>query len=233
MFLGGNMFGSADEFPSHPVAPEPMAPSGDRADHQVGMVATVSRERPGADATGGLPGLLNIVRWADLAYRVVGQEFTLSIRTGPRSVHLAHSPATGEALITNGRLGADLIRLDAGEGFAPHTHSGDHLLVVLGGSGTITYDGRIYATSAGEMYIVAGLVPHAVGAISEHIILAIGAPHKPLDSIDRMTPEAYETVTTDLGDLECRICRLTAVQPKRPHQLGCPHCPCHNCAGKG
>jgi quercetin dioxygenase-like cupin family protein len=133
--------------------------------------------------------------------------------------------------MTNGHIGVDLIRLEAGDGFVPHTHPGDHLLIVVGGSGTITFGGRIYPTSAGEVYLIAGLVPHAVGAITEHVLLAVGAPYKPLVSPERMTPEHYEAVTTALGDLECQICHLTVTYPNKPHELDCPHCPCVDCVG--
>jgi quercetin dioxygenase-like cupin family protein len=170
---------------------------------------------------------LRILRWGtDLGATDVQ---LLAVDLGARSTPLAHSSATGDALVSNGHLGADVIRLAAGERFAPHTHPGDHLLIVIGGQGTITYDGVIYPTRAGEIYLVAGEIPHAVGAITGHVILAVGSPHQPVDSPHRMTPVAYEAVTSELNDLHCLICDLRAGAPRRLHEMGCPHCPCEAC----
>src|SRR5689334_16592154 len=91
----------------------------------------------------------------------------LSVDLSARPTPVAHSHATGEALISNGLLGADIIRLAAGDGFVPHTHSGDHLLIVIGGEGTITCGGRILPTCAGDLFMIEGQIPHAVGAITD------------------------------------------------------------------
>jgi quercetin dioxygenase-like cupin family protein len=142
---------------------------------------------------------------------------------------MVHSNATGEELVSNGLLGAGIIRLAAGDGFVPHTHSGDHLLIVVGGLGTITYGGKIYPTKAGDIFMVEGQVPHAVGAITDHVILAIGSHYRPVDSAERMTPVDYEAVTTDLDELHCLICDIHARPPHRLHDAECPHCPCFDC----
>jgi quercetin dioxygenase-like cupin family protein len=153
----------------------------------------------------------------------------LTINLSRRQHSMAHSPATGEATVSNGQIGADIIRLKAGDGFVPHTHAGDHLLVVIGGRGTITYNGKIYPTEAGQMYLIEGEVPHAVGALTDHVILAVGSPHKPVDSLDRMVPVEYETVLAELNELHCLICDLKASRPRRLHEIGCEHCPCIQC----
>ena len=189
-----------------------------------------ARHPSGVAKIRGSAGQLEIVRWAvDLG--AVGEhgEQVLGVALGPRPVHLARSNATGEGLVSNGVLGADVIRLAAGDGFVPHTHPGDHLLVVLGGSGTLTCGGKIYPTRAGELYLVAGEVPHAVGAITDHVLLAVGAPHLPVDSPDRMTPVDYQTVTAEVDYLHCLICDVQARFPRRLHDVGCPHCPCFDC----
>ena len=142
---------------------------------------------------------------------------------------MARSRATGRSLVSNGMLGVDAIRLAAGDGFVPHTHPGDHVLIVVGGQGTITYAGHILPTRAGQVYLVDGGIPHAVGAVSDHVILAVGSPHRPVDATDRMAPTAYAAVTSTLGNIECHICELSATVPVRPHDYGCPHCPCENC----
>ena len=168
-------------------------------------------------------GTLHLAEWA--SSRRHGEDEVLHIDTGPRPTALVGTNATGQRLVGNGHLGIDLIRAPAGGGFAPHTHVGDHLLVVIAGRGTIAYDGKIYETHAGQVYMVEGAAPHAVGAIDDHVILAVGMPHKPVDASDRQTLVEYENMQTDMGDLTCLICGLTAQRPARLADLGCLHCP--------
>jgi quercetin dioxygenase-like cupin family protein len=156
-------------------------------------------------------------------------EQLLAVDLTPRPARLVGGPATGSAVESNGALGADVIRLAAHDCFVPHTHPGHHILVVIGGRGTITCRGRVYPTSAGQVYFVEGQVAHAVGAITDHVLLAIGAPHRPIDSSDRMERVGYEAVTDELGELRCLICDLVAPRPKRLHETGCLHCPCFDC----
>lgn len=169
-------------------------------------------------------GQLKIISWAD-DLGVHDDRQHLGVHLGARPLAMANSTATGTGLVSNGQLGADVIRLAAGDGFAPHTHPGDHLLIVIGGQGTITYDGRIYPTRAGQIYLIEGSVPHAVGAITDHVILAVGSPHKPVDSPDRMQVVAYQAVAAELGVLHCLICDKVARPPQTLLELGCPHCP--------
>ena len=184
---------------------------------------SAATDRPNADDA------LEIVRWAsDLGHGPNGEQ-VLGVALGARPTRLAHSSATGEGLVSNGLLGADVIRLAAGDGFVPHTHPGDHLLLVLAGRGTITLGGKIHPTNAGELYLVEGRVPHALGAITDHVVLAVGAPHRPVEAADRMTPVGYDAVTADVDDLHCLICDRRARYPRRLHEAGCPHCPCFDC----
>lgn len=161
--------------------------------------------------------------------RLSGAAETLQIDCGPRSTPMAHSVATGEGLVSNGHVGVDVIRLAAGTGFAPHTHPGDHLLIVIGGEGTVTYGGYIYPTQAGQVYLVPGAEPHAVGAVTDHVILAVGAPHKAVESPDRMALVAYQAILASFGDLHCLLCAQCVTFPARLHDQGCPHCPCPAC----
>jgi quercetin dioxygenase-like cupin family protein len=170
---------------------------------------------------------LRIIRWAD-DLGIAGQQL-LGVSLGMRPEPMAHSEATGEGLVSNGFLGADIIRLAAGDGFVPHTHVADHLLIVVGGLGTITCGGKIYPTRAGDIYMVEGEVPHAVGAITDHVILAVGAPHTPVDSPNRLIPAGYQAVTARIDDLHCLICDLHARYPLFLHEVGCAHCPCVEC----
>lgn len=180
-------------------------------------------------------GKLRIVRWAhalDTRETMAPDEVALQllgVSLAPRPMRMPQSPATGQGLVTNGHLGVDIIRLGAGRGFVPHTHPGDHLLICVGGLGTITYDGHIYPTQAGQVYMVEGEVPHAVGAITDHVILAVGSPHKAVDDTGRMQPVAYREVLAELGSLTCLICQKTATYPTLPHDIGCTHCPCAAC----
>lgn len=174
---------------------------------------------------------LSIVRWSTA---LIGDKATsLTIPHDERPVAMHGAAATGAGLVSNGAIGADIIRLPAGAGFPPHTHPGHHVLVVLGGQGTITYNGRVHATEAGDIYLVEGAVSHAVGAISDHVILAVGAPHMPVESERRMEVVVYEEVLSEVGNLHCLICDTKSQLPAYLHDVGCPHCPCHACAAVG
>jgi quercetin dioxygenase-like cupin family protein len=181
------------------------------------------------DPTGRMRPELAVVRWAGSA---IGDDLTrLIVSHEERPIAMAHAKnATGQSVASNGELGADVIRLSAGAGFAPHTHPGHHILVVIGGIGTITYAGRVYRTEAGQAYLIEGAVPHAVGAITDHVILAVGAPHKAVAATDRMALVPYEEVIAPEGDLDCTICGRSAALPARLHDMSCEHCPCAKCA---
>ncbi len=171
---------------------------------------------------------LTIVRWARATIEDAGT--SLQIPHDERPVSMRSTAATGVDLVSNGAIGADIIRLPAGAGFPPHTHRGHHVLAILGGCGTITYNGRVHPTEAGEIYLVEGSIPHAVGAISDHVILAVGAPHMPVDADGRMEIVDYGEVFSQIGDLTCVVCGLGSQLPNYLHDAGCTHCPCHDCA---
>lgn len=164
-------------------------------------------------------GTLHIASWA--SYTEMGE---VLVGGGPGPVQMAATTATAWPLVTSHRLGVDRISVPAGGGFAPHTHPGDHLLIIIRGKGTITMGGRIYPTRAGQVYFVPGLVPHAVGAITEHHILAVGAPHRMPDDADRMELTAYAAIASDLGVLRCEICDVEG-PVDRLADMGCTHAP--------
>ena len=171
-------------------------------------------------------GNLRIARFArDAGCDKSKNEQELRVCLSSREVEMHGALATGIPLTSNNHLGADVIRLAAGDGFEPHTHPGDHLIVVLGGEGTVTYAGKIYPTYAGQIYLIEGNVPHAVGAITDHVIMAIGSPHKAVDAPDRMELVDYEAVTTEIRELYCLICDKKAIHPQTLAELGCEHCP--------
>ena len=121
-------------------------------------------------------------------------------RTSPAIAVPVHgADATGLTLHTNGHLGADMLWVPAGARFPVHVHPGDHLLLCLSGHGTITVNEVTYDVYPGDLYMVDGNVPHAVGAgDTDHVLVSIGAPHKPVDSPERMqfTDWAGDVVNT-------------------------------------
>lgn len=171
----------------------------------------------------GPDGRLLLSRWAEVVYEDGRQ--LLAVSDGKRSRTMAGVRATGDPLVSNGHLGIDVIQVPAGAGFAPHTHVGDHLLIPIAGTGTIAYEGRVYETGPGQVYMIEGAAAHAVGAITDHVLLSVGTPHRAVDAGDRQQLVAYEAVTAGLGDLECLICGVRAAAPCTLHDLGCPHCP--------
>lgn len=174
-------------------------------------------------------GSLRLVTWSEAFIHDGMTNLILDgLEVGPQKMAHAHG-ATGTPLVSNGHLGVDLIHVQADHGFEPHTHPGDHLLIPVAGQGTITYDGRIYPTRAGQVYMIEGKIPHAVGAITDHKILAVGAPHRPVGSPDRMKPVEYREIVSHTSTLHCLICDVKAHFPDVPHTKGCTHCPCHEC----
>jgi quercetin dioxygenase-like cupin family protein len=96
--------------------------------------------------------------------------------------------ATGLPLHSNGHLGVDMLSVPPNAQFPIHTHPGDHLLLCLEGEGTITIGDITYEVEPGDIYMVPGEIPHAVGAGGAgHVLIATGSPHKPVDSPERMT----------------------------------------------
>lgn len=85
-----------------------------------------------------------------------------------------------------GHLGVDILHLDKGQAFALHTHPGHHLLLAVKGRGSVTVAGVVYETRPGDLFMIDAMLPHAVGATEDHLLLAFGAPHVHLDDPARM-----------------------------------------------
>lgn len=125
------------------------------------------------------------------------------------------SIALAQKLFSNGNLGCDVLYLQPNARFHLHTHPGDHLLLILKGYGTVTYGGTVYPTVPGDLYMVPGLVEHAVGAGPEgHWLLSIGSPHKPADSAERMH------ITEDGVPDDARAADLIAAELARKDEGG-------------
>lgn len=120
---------------------------------------------------------------------VITNIFKLQEQVLDYGVDMWGAPAKGMPLHTNGNLGVDLVQVQPGDKFPVHTHPGDHLLLCLKGSGTISIGEETYTVNPGDLYMVPGLIPHAVGAPEDdvHVLAAFGSPHMAVDSPGRMT----------------------------------------------
>ncbi|GAA4085303.1 cupin domain-containing protein [Actinomadura miaoliensis] len=113
-------------------------------------------------------------------------------------VHGADATGLALHLSGDGHLGADMLRVPPHTSFPIHVHPGHHLLLCLEGEGTITVDQVTHRIRPGDLYMVDGQVPHAVGAgDTEHVLVAIGAPHKPVDDPSRMTFTDWQGFAVD------------------------------------
>jgi quercetin dioxygenase-like cupin family protein len=96
-------------------------------------------------------------------------------------------PETGDT--DSGALGVDMLYVPPGSSFPPHVHPGHHLLMCIRGQGSVTYGDEEIAVRPGDLYMILGGIAHAVGSDPSgegHWLLAFGAPHKRVDSHDRM-----------------------------------------------
>ena len=73
--------------------------------------------------------------------------------------------------------------------------------------------------------MIEGAVPHAVGATTDHLILAVGAPHRSLESEDRQALAAYASLLMPLGSITCHICNIAGRSGDELARLGCVHSP--------
>lgn len=107
--------------------------------------------------------------------------------------------AWGFKLYDNGHLGGDMLHVPPNCRFPTHVHPGHHLLYCVAGAGTFSLDGKTYPVAPGDLYMVEGDVPHAVGAGPEgHTLVAFGAPHRQLDDPDRMLTVDWEGVAVEV-----------------------------------
>ncbi|MDO0924956.1 cupin domain-containing protein [Streptomyces sp. TG1A-8] len=187
--------------------------------------AAASAARPPAEPGDTRRAPLLICDWAtDLGLDGTTQQLGIDVAPGPTRVSKT-ADATGHSLLSSGHVGADILHVPAGSGFAPHTHPGDHLLFVLAGTGTIAVAGEIVETRPGQVYMVEGAITHAVGAVTDHMILSVGAPHRHLDSPERQELTAYTALLGDLGHITCRLCDIQASSGEELAAKGCPHSP--------
>jgi quercetin dioxygenase-like cupin family protein len=134
---------------------------------------------PRADGDFSRLNLPDLIAMADLPTRVLG---VVDDWGKPKDCY-------GTALFTNDVLGADLLNIPPGARFPLHVHPGHHLLYCVAGAGTFTIGDVTHDVFPGDLFMVEGNVPHAVGSgpRDHHVILAIGSPHTHLGSPNRMT----------------------------------------------
>lgn len=147
-------------------------------------------------------------------------------------------PAYGEKLLSNGTIGVDMLVVPPGAGFPVHVHAGHHLLLCISGPGTFSLAGQVHTVDVGDLSMIEGNVPHAVGNpnAQPHVLLAIGCPPRELDAEDRMTVTDWdgEPVLVEAGHQHDHTHGLVTLNydegpaqpgPYSPHQPGEPAIP--------
>lgn len=128
----------------------------------------------------------NQARWANFNEEI-GQ---LKSIEGEQPVKMRHSDGTALPLVlddsTPHKFGADIIRFAHGKGVGLHTHLGAHILMVTKGRGLLTYGTDTFDMFEGMIYLVPSNVPHAIKAITELVLVAVGNDHQPADSEKRL-----------------------------------------------
>lgn len=103
-------------------------------------------------------------------------------------VQMARSDGRGLSLVKVGAFAADLIEFDAGKGVADHTHPGNHILIVVSGTGWVDYDGEPYRLEQGVCYMVPGSTRHAIRAETHLRLLSVSDDHRDVGSEARLAP---------------------------------------------
>ncbi len=129
------------------------------------------------------------LNFQEARFAKVSEEGGLVISGLPRSFQMVNSDGTGDPLLLLGKFGADVIHFPAGGGVGVHTHEGDHILIVLKGNGKVIYSGEGYNLEPGVCYMVPGAVEHAIVAVTDLVMIAVGNNHFPVESSERMTPK--------------------------------------------
>jgi quercetin dioxygenase-like cupin family protein len=125
-------------------------------------------------------------------------------------------------------LGADVLWVPPLHSFPVHAHPGDHLLLCIDGEGSISIDRETYIVRPGDLYLIPGNVPHAVGATERgHVLVSIGAPHKAVDSPERMVPTDWHgtRVMVPMHADGGPMCLCGAGEASDEHSIECPRRP--------
>ncbi|MSU60650.1 MAG: cupin domain-containing protein [Candidatus Staskawiczbacteria bacterium] len=107
---------------------------------------------------------------------------------GEQPLKMQHSDGTARPLVVDkeAKFGADIVRFAPGDGVGLHTHVGAHILFVAKGTGILTYDDEKHGMFPGLVYGIPSNMPHAIDAITELMLLAVGNDHKAADSPERL-----------------------------------------------
>jgi len=110
------------------------------------------------------------------------------VEFGPQPIAMHASDATARELVAtpSGTFGADLLRFPPGGAVPMHTHVGDHILLVISGTGYVsTPDSRV-RLGPGVIYLVPSNLPHEITADSELVLIAIGNDRRAPASPERL-----------------------------------------------
>jgi quercetin dioxygenase-like cupin family protein len=92
--------------------------------------------------------------------------------------------------ISNMEIGLDLMEMQPGSFFPPHTHTGDHIIYVLSGCGVVRVGGTDSVMKEGDSVFIPAELPHGFNADSAAqqplVFIAVGHPHQHLSSVERM-----------------------------------------------
>lgn len=110
----------------------------------------------------------------------------INVPQGQRELKMRNSDGTATPLLKEKNFGADIIRFGAGEGVTNHTHIGSHMLFTIKGKGFVEYNGIDHALEPGVCYLIPSMVDHAIKAVTELVLIAVGNDHRPADCESRM-----------------------------------------------
>lgn len=92
--------------------------------------------------------------------------------------------------ISGQEIGLDLMEMQPGSAFPLHTHEGDHIMYVVSGRAICHVGGNDNALKAGDSIFIPAELPHGFAcpadATEPLLFIAVGHPHRKLDSTDRM-----------------------------------------------
>lgn len=109
---------------------------------------------------------------------------------GALETEMSQSDATAKELVVSecGRFGADLIQFPAGGKVPLHSHSGSHILIVIGGNGRLLLNEESASLRPGVVYLVPESVEHEIQAGASGLsLVSVGNFRFPPGSIDRLT----------------------------------------------
>ena len=113
----------------------------------------------------------------------------LKVAAGPFELSMISSDGTALPLISRqaSGMGADLLHFGKNGGVPMHSHPGDHLLIVIAGSGVLNFYDEEHQITTGKIYWIPGGAPHAIRASSHLTLISIANNHIAADRPERLT----------------------------------------------